>query len=85
MDYIVQSNSEIINKDAADFYDVLFERFKHIFIYTFDTAEFSPTFSLAALFDPTQAIFVDHSVYELKALISTAVETPNDENVFVNV
>lgn len=38
---------------------------------------------MAALFDPTQAIFVDHSVYELKALISTAVESQEDKNVMI--
>ena len=36
-------------------------------------------------FDPTQAIFVDHSVYELKALISTAIESQEDKNVIFNV
>ena len=52
------------------------KRFKQILSYSYDSNEFSPSYSLAALFDPGQAAYVNHSPYDLKTLLSSCVDIP---------
>lgn len=75
-----KTNCEDVNKLAKSLAEQLRKRFGHIF--DANSPHFSPTYSLAALFSPAQAIYVDHPVFTLKLLLSRCVE--NSQHADVN-
>jgi hypothetical protein len=67
-----------MNESAKQLTLQLKKRFGNILDYAAGN-EFSPIYSLAALFDPKEAHHVKFSPYDLKTLLSTCVERPSLE------